>query len=62
MADVTIQFHQTQWHNLSYDVHRMISLYVGPLYPDQNGVLTMTLSESRWAEIQAAMTRESKTE
>lgn len=50
--DLTIRFHRTQWENLPYEAQRLISQYVGPLFPDAQGVLTMVLSVERWAEIQ----------
>ena len=52
MPDLTIQFHRSQWDNLPVDVQVWIGRLCGPLYPDAKGVLTMTLSEERWAEIQ----------
>lgn len=57
MPDMTIKFHRSQWDNLPDEARQLISAYCGPLWPDAKGVLTMVISERRWAEIQAVMKR-----
>lgn len=54
MPDITVRFHRSQWHNLPYDAQRLISQYVGPAYPDKDGVMTLVIDEDRWMQISAA--------
>jgi hypothetical protein len=49
--DVTITIRQSDYYALPLDTQQLISLYCGPLYPDNRGVLTMVVSEQRWLEI-----------
>lgn len=52
-TDTTIRFRRSQWHALPERAKIYIGQLCGPLYPDRDGVLTLTVSVTRWAEIEA---------
>ena len=62
VSDVTIQFHRSQWWHLTEEAQQLISAYCGPVYPDANDVITITVGEERWREIEKANQQQSPRE
>ena len=58
--DTIIQFHLSQWDNIPVSVQVFIGQICGPLTPNEKGVVTMVMSESRWEQIQKMIAKESK--